>query len=109
MRLWARLRNHKRLNELEDEVQRLNEDLKKVKAQTSRELGQLKDQLNAEIASVKSLEESLKTKTEEKIQVTEEIRLNMSGATVSFGFVPEEHVSIQDLSKSLSQDYVYVQ
>lgn len=105
MKLWSWLRNHDKLNTLEDELHGMSEALKVANF----EVESLVDLYNKQSGTVKELATSLETLKAQKIQVTETIQLSMAGATVSLGPVEEPHVSIKDLTKTLSSDYVYVQ
>jgi hypothetical protein len=106
MKLWSWLRNHDKLNTLEDELHGMSEALKVANL----DVKSLTDLHNKQHELVKKLTEELEQLTVQKIQVMESIQENIAGPTVSFGFVPEEeHVSITDLSKTMNQDYVYVQ
>lgn len=105
MKLWSWLRNHDKLNTLEDELHGMSEALKvanlDVKSLTSLH--------NKQHELVKRLTNELEQLKAQKIQVTEETPSDVAVSTVSFGFVPEEQVSIKDLSKTINPDYVYVQ
>lgn len=105
MKLWSWLRNHDKLNILEDELHGLSEALKVANFEVKSLVGMYNEQSKL----VKELANELEQLKTQKIQVTETMQANIAGATVSFGFVPEEQVSIQDLSKTINQDYVYVQ
>lgn len=105
MKLWSWLRNHDKLNTLEDELHGMSEALKVANFDNNSLVGMYNEQSKL----VKSLANELEQLKAGKIEITEQIRANIAGATVSFGFVPEEQVSIQDLSKTINPDYVYVQ
>lgn len=105
MKLWSWLRNHDKLNTLEDELHGMGEALKVANF----EVESLTDLHNKQSELVKELASELLQLKTQKIQMTETMRVSMVGATVSLGPVEEPHVSIQDLTKTLSSDYVYVQ
>ncbi len=104
MKLWSWLRNHDKLNTLEDELHGLSEALKVANF----EVDSLIDLHNEQSKLVEKLAGELLQLKAQKIQLTETMRVSMTGATVSLGPVSEEeHVSIQDLSKTLSTEHVY--